>query len=81
MKRPVEIHPKTTATSFDWNYVTFTCYLSLRDRLKILFGKRSFMTMYASDIAILSNHVIDNDAVYNRVMRQDCGAKMDGGKE
>lgn len=69
MKRPVEIHPKTTITSFDWSSITFTCYLSLRDRLKILFGKRSFIEMTASDVTTLSNHVIDNDAVY-RVMRQ-----------
>lgn len=67
MKRPVEIHPKTTITSFDWSSITFICRLSLRDRLKILFGKRSFMKMTASDITALSNHLIDNDAVY-RVM-------------
>lgn len=69
MKKPVEIHPKTTITSFDWRSIAFICRLSLRDRLKILFGKRSLMKMTASDITVLSNHVIDNDAVYG-VMRQ-----------
>ena len=77
MKRPVEIHPKTTVTSFDWNYVTFICRLSLRDRLKILFGKRSVMKMFAFDITTLSNHVIDRNAQ----LLPNCGAKMDGGEK